>query len=432
MVQRSLLPARRLRGSIDVPGDKSISHRAILFNALAQGQARISNFLSGADCLSSIACMQALGVDIRRQGDEVQITSAGRRRFQEPGDLLDCGNSGTTLRLLSGILAARPFFSILSGDASLRSRPQRRIVAPLRALGAQLDGRQDGDRAPLAIRGGNISGGRYDLTVASAQVKSALLLAALDACEPLTLGGRIDTRDHTERMLSTMGADLRLDAGQLHMQPLEQDLAPLSLRVPGDPSSATFWWVAAAIHPDAELTTTAVCFNPSRSGAIDVLQAMGADLRIENRREEGGEPVADVTVRSSQLRATSIAGAIIPRLIDELPILALAAACADGRTSIRDAQELRTKESDRIASVAAGLTAMGVPVQPYADGLDIDGRPGALRGARLESHHDHRLTMTWAVAGLLAGGETTVTDADAVGVSYPLFWEVLDQIAEQQ
>ncbi len=431
MVQRSLTPARRLRGSIDVPGDKSISHRSILFNALAHGQARISNFLTGADCLSSIACMQALGVDIQRQGDEVQISSAGRHQLQEPADVLDCGNSGTTLRLLSGILAARPFFSVISGDASLRSRPQRRIVEPLRALGARLDGRRDGDRAPLAIRGGTISGGRYDLAVASAQVKSALLLAALDAHEPLTLGGRIDSRDHTERMLSAMGADLQLVDGRLQLQPLEQDLAALSLRVPGDPSSAPFWWVAAAIHPDAELTTMGVCINPSRSGAIDVLQAMGADLHVENQRNEGGEPVADVTVRSSQLRATSIAGAIIPRLIDELPILALAAACADGQTSIRDAQELRTKESDRIDSVAAGLTAMGVPVQTLADGFDITGRPAALRGARLESHHDHRLTMTWAVAGIVAGGETTVTDADAVGVSYPTFWEVLDQIAER-
>lgn len=431
MIQRSVTPARRLRGSIHVPGDKSISHRAVLFNGLAAGRASISNFLSGADCLSSIACMQALGVAISRQGDEVQIEAGGRYALREPVDVLDCGNSGTSLRLLGGLLAGRPFFSVLSGDASLRSRPQRRIVEPLRALGAQIDGRQDGDRAPLAIRGGNIQGGHYDLSIASAQVKSALLLAALDARTPLLLGGRIDSRDHTERMLAAMGADLRLEGGQLRLLPLERDLAPLSLRVPGDPSSAAFWWVAAAVHPDAELTTVGVNVNPSRSGALEVLQAMGARVKIENLRDEGGEPVADITVASSHLRGTTIAGTIIPRLIDELPILALAAACAEGQTSISDAQELRAKESDRISSVAQGLTAMAVPVQVQADGLQISGRPGELRGARLESQHDHRLAMTWAIAGLLASGETIVTDADAVGISYPTFWEVLEQITER-
>jgi 3-phosphoshikimate 1-carboxyvinyltransferase len=422
-------PAARLRGTLTVPGDKSISHRAVLFNAIARGRAEIDNFLTGADCLSTIACVSALGVTIERDGDRVQIESPGLFGLREPADVLDCGNSGTTLRLLSGLLAGRPFFSVLTGDASLRSRPQRRTSAPLRALGAQIDGRNDADRAPLAIRGGGLRGGHYELTIASAQVKSALLLAGLSAAAPLTLSGRLDSRDHTERMLRAMGITLTESAGTLTITPVSADTLPqpLSLTVPGDPSSAAFWWVAAALHPDAELTTVNICLNPTRTGALDVLRAMGAEVTIHNERLAGSEPVGDVTVRSSRLRGCEISGALIPRLIDEIPVLALAAACADGPTLIRDAQELRAKETDRIATVVDGLRALGAAAEPTADGMQIAG--GArLHAAALASSHDHRLAMTWGIAGLAADGPVTIADADAADVSYPTFFDDLLRI----
>lgn len=428
MTAITLSAPARLRGAIAVPGDKSISHRAVIFNAVADGTATVSNFLPGADCLSTIACVRALGVEVQREGTTVRVAGAGLRGLREPADVLDCGNSGTTLRLLAGLLAGQPLFAVLSGDGSLRSRPQRRIVAPLRALGARLDGRDDGDRAPLAVRGATLAGGSYALPVASAQVKSALLLAAMAGTAPLTLTGKIASRDHTELMLKAMGAELAIDETQLVLQPVTS-LAPLSLRVPGDPSSAAFWWVAAAIHPDAELTTTSVCLNPTRTGALDVLRAMGAEIDINNERQEGSEPVGDVTVRSSQLRGVTIGGPLIPRLIDEIPILAVAAACAAGDTLVKDAQELRAKETDRIATVAAGLDAMGVAVEPTGDGLGIVGRGRpALAGATLASHGDHRLAMAWAVASLVATGASSIDDPACADVSYPGFWETLARL----
>jgi 3-phosphoshikimate 1-carboxyvinyltransferase len=422
---------KRLRGTIEVPGDKSISHRAVIFNALANGEAHITHFLDGADCRSSITCLQALGVLVEHHGEQVRVVGKGLHGLREPADLLDCGNSGTTLRLLAGLLAGQPgIFAVLTGDESLRSRPQKRIVEPLRALGAALDGRQSGDRAPLAVRGASLRGGNYRLPIASAQVKSALILAALGGEGPLTLTGRTDGRDHTERMLRAMGVNISTDGETVTLVPAgEVPLAPLSLRVPGDPSSAAFWWVAAAIHPDAELTTTGVCLNPTRTGALDALRLMGAQIDVLNERSESGEPVGDVTVRSSNLRGAEIGGAIIPRLIDEIPVLAVAAAFAHGDTLIRDAQELRAKETDRIATVAAGLDALGVAVEPTADGMGITGGR-EVRGARLESHGDHRLAMAWAIAGLAATGETMVGGADAVEVSYPAFWSAVSAIRE--
>ena len=429
----TLTAPKRLRGVISVPGDKSISHRAVLLNAIAEGRARITNFLPGADCLSTVACVRALGVTVEQPAErELVVHGAGLGGLQEPTDVLDCGNSGTTLRLLAGLLAGHPFFSVLTGDASLRSRPQRRIVVPLRAMGAQLDGRADGDRAPLAIRGATLRGGHYELPIASAQVKSALLLAALNAEAPLTLTGRIDSRDHTERMLAAMGLDISVSSSQITLQPPSAATMPaaLSLRVPGDPSSAAFWWVAAAIHPDAELVTPGVCLNPTRTGALDVLRTMGANLEVINERLEGSEPVGDVVVRSSSLRGTTIAGELIPRLIDEIPILAVAAACATGETVIKDAQELRAKETDRIATVAAGLSAMGALVEPTTDGMVISGQPGQLQGTTLNSYHDHRLAMAWAIAAMVARGETTVLEPMAASVSYPEFWQTLATVQE--
>jgi 3-phosphoshikimate 1-carboxyvinyltransferase len=420
----TLTAAPRLRATLAVPGDKSISHRAVMFNAVAEGNARITHFLTGADCLSTIACMQALGVRIERSGDEVQVYGRGLRGLRAPSATLDCGNSGTTIRLLTGLLAGQSFSATLTGDDSLRRRPMLRVVEPLRRLGAEIDGEEGGKRAPLTVQG-------RPLRVASAQVKSALLLAGLLADAPLTLTGAISSRDHTERMLAAMGIDLRVEEQRITLYPPAHPVFPypLSLRVPGDPSSAAFWWVAAAIHPDAEITTTGVSLNPTRTGALDALQAMGAQITIANRRSEGQEPVGDVTVRGAPLTATTIGGALIPRLIDEIPALAVAAAHAQGTTIVRDAGELRAKESDRIATISTELRKMGAAVTPTEDGMIIEGG-GELHGAAVESYDDHRLAMTLAVAALRAEGETTIAAADCVAVSYPSFWEHLAQVTQ--
>jgi 3-phosphoshikimate 1-carboxyvinyltransferase len=428
---QTVSPASRLRGVIAVPGDKSISHRAVIFNAVAEGNARITNFLAGADCLSTIACMQALGVKVERRGDEVWVYGRGLRGLQAPSTMLDCGNSGTTIRLLTGLLAGQRFDSTLTGDESLRQRPMLRVVEPLRRLGACIEGMDGGKRAPLAIYGRPLHGDKIELLVASAQVKSALLLAGLLADGPLTLTGKLASRDHTERMLTAMGIDLTVVHDQIMLYPPAHPVFPypLSLRVPGDPSSAAFWWVAAAIHPDAEITTTGVCLNPTRTGALDVLHAMGANIDITNRRKEGEEPVGDVTVRSGPLSATSIAGDLIPRLIDEIPVLTVAAAHAHGTTMVKDAAELRAKESDRIATVASELGKLGATITAIDDGLVIEGS-GELRGAPVDSYGDHRLAMALAVAALVAEGSTTIAGAGSASVSYPTFWEHLAQLSQ--
>lgn len=420
---------RRLRGAIEVPGDKSISHRAIIFNAVAEGNAVITNFLPGADCLSTVNCMRVLGVDITVSGTTVRVAGRGLHGLQEPRAMLDCGNSGTTMRLLSGLLAGQPFFSVLTGDDSLRNRPMARVVRPLNELGARIDGRQDATRAPLAIRGTRLHGGEYELPVASAQVKSALLLAGLAGDGRLRLGGKIASRDHTECMLAAMGVDITVSSNEIVLYPPAHPVLPypLSLCVPGDPSSAAFWWVAASIHPDAEITTRGVCLNPTRTGALDVLRAMGADITITNERMESQEPVGDVTIRSAPLKGTRIDDALIPRLIDEIPVLAVAAAYAHGETIVAGAGELRAKESDRITTTAAELRKLGAEVEPRPDGLLIAGG-GELQGAPVESYGDHRLAMALAVAAIAAEETTTIADASCVEVSYPTFWAHLEAL----
>ena len=425
--------APRLRGALSVPGDKSISHRAVMFNAIAEGKAEITHFLPGADCLSTIACFRAMGVQIEQHADRVVVHGVGLRGLREPSDVLDCGNSGTTLRLMTGLLAGIDgMYAVLTGDASLRSRPQRRIVDPLRGLGATLDGRHQGALAPISVRGARLHGGHYALSIASAQVKSAVLLAALSGDGVMTVSGRIDGRDHTERMLAGMGIDIQTRGNVVTLTPPVHPVFPyaLSLRVPGDPSSAAFWWVAAAIHPNAELTTMGVGMNPTRIGALEVLRAMGARVTVSNMRTEGSEPVADVTVASSSLTGTTIKGAIIPALIDEIPILAVAAAMATGQTVIADAAELKAKETDRIQTVVEALQAMGVRVEATADGMIIEGR-GHLDATQVDSHGDHRLAMAWAVAALVARGEMHIAGSEAVDVSYPDFWRDIAAIAEQ-
>jgi 3-phosphoshikimate 1-carboxyvinyltransferase len=427
MAARVVRPARRLHGTIAVPGDKSISHRAAMLNAIAEGEATVHNFLAADDCRATVGVLQALGVDCALDGDALRVRGGGLRGLREPAGVLDCGNSGTTMRLLSGILAGQPFLSLLSGDASLRARPMDRIAAPLREMGARIDGRDGGRLAPLAIRGGSLRGIRYRLPIASAQVKSAVLLAGLYADGDTVVEEPALSRDHTERMLDAMGADVRREGPAVRLAP-GAPLRALSLRVPNDISAAAFWIVAACAHPDAEVRLTGVGVNPTRTGIIDALREMGADIALEEERTVGGEPVADIVARSSRLEGTRVGGEMIPRLLDEVPVLAVAAAVAAGATEISDAQELVVKESDRITTTASQLAALGVRIEPRGDGMRTDG--GAhLRGGSVRSFGDHRLAMALAVAGLLADAPVEIDEAEAVSVSYPSFWDDLDHLS---
>jgi len=436
-VQRQVRPARTLRGTIVPPGDKSISHRAAIFNAIADGQALVHGFQRAADCLATLRCLRSLGVQSSWQADAprdeatLAIHGRGRHGLSESDRVLDCGNSGTTMRLLAGLLAPQPFFSVLSGDRSLRSRPMARVIQPLRRMGADIRGREADTRPPLAVRGTPLRGIRYRLPVASAQVKSALILAALYADGETVLEEPASSRDHSERMLQAMGADVRFGDGLVKVKPLARDLRPLPLRVPNDISAAAAWLVLAACHPDAHLRLEGVGVNPTRTGVLDALRLMGADIGLEEERPheaEGPEPVADITVRSSQLRGAVIEGDLVPRAIDELPLIALAACFARGETVIRDAAELRVKESDRIRATARELRRLGADIQELPDGLRI--RPtGGLRGATVSSHGDHRLAVMLGLAGALARGQTIIRNAGAVAVSYPWFWRDLDLVS---
>ena len=419
----------RLRGTIAIPGDKSITHRALLFNALARGDARVEGFLDAADTRSTAACVRALGVRIDEPQPGVLIVRGhGRSALAEPDDVLDCGNSGTTMRLLAGMLAGLPMLAVLSGDDSLRQRPMARIVRPLTALGADVSGRADGTLPPLVVRGGPLRGGTtVETPVASAQVKSALLLAGLAADGPTTVVEPSRSRDHTERMLGAMGAGIEVEGATVTITPPAGDLSAIDVTVPGDISTAAPWLVAATLHPDAELLLTGVGVNPTRTGLIDVLRAMGADIESLEQRTSGGEPVADLRVRSAALHGVEVSGELVPRAIDELPLVALAGALAEGETVIREAQELRVKESDRVATTAAMLRAFGVEIAERRDGMVVQG--GArLRAGAVGSSGDHRLAMLAAVAGLLAEGETVVGGAEAVQVSYPDFWRTLARL----
>ena len=418
---------RQLRGTIEIPGDKSITHRALIFNALASGDARIDRFLDAADTRSTLACLRALGVQIEEPAPG-QLIVRGRGGLSEPEDVLDCGNSGTTMRLLAGALAGQPIFTILTGDGSLRQRPMGRIVSPLTAMGADVTGRADGTLPPLAVRGGPLRGGaRLEIPIASAQVKSALLLAGLAADGPTTVVEPARSRDHTERMLGVMGAEVAVDGATVTLTPPRGELAAIDVTVPGDISTAAAWIVAATLHPDAELVLAGVGVNPSRTGLLDILRTMGADIERLEDRTSGGEPVADLVVRSAQLHGVEVAGELVPRAIDELPLVALAGALAEGETVIRDAAELRVKESDRVATTTSLLRAFGVSIEERPDGMVVEG--GArLLAARTGSSGDHRLAMLGAVAGLLSDGETLIEDATAVEVSYPEFWMELARL----
>lgn len=419
-----------LQGTLQIPGDKSISHRALMLGALAEGETTIRGLLLGEDPRSTAACFMAMGAQISELNTElVTVQGIGLGQLQEPVNVLDAGNSGTTMRLMLGVLASHPdrFFTV-TGDGSLRSRPMSRVVQPLTEMGAQIWGRKGNSLAPLAVRGQALQPIHYHSPIASAQVKSAILLAGLMAYGRTTVTEPAQSRDHSERMLRAFGAQIDVDpetnSATVTGYP---NLRGQQVIVPGDISSAAFWLVAAAIIPGSELLIENVGINPTRTGILVALELMGADITLENQREVAGEPVADLRVKHGKLTACEIGGDLIPRLIDEIPILAVAAIFAEGTTVIRDAQELRVKESDRIQVMATELTKMGAKVSELPDGLEITGG-GSLIGAELDSYTDHRIAMSLAIAAIMARGQTTIDRAEAASISYPTFFDCLRSI----
>ena len=425
---------RPLRGEISVPGDKSISHRAVMFGAISEGTTEVTNFLQGADCLSTISCFRSMGIEIETTPERILVHGKGLHGRSAPSAVLDCGNSGTTTRLISGILAGQNFSSTLTGDASIQKRPMGRIINPLTQMGASIRSIPENGCAPLAINGHPLHAISYLSPVASAQVKSCVLLAGLYANGKTSVTEPALSRDHTERMLRSFGANFVSDKNTCTITPPET-LHGQHIEVPGDISSAAFFIVAALITPNSEITINNVGINGTRAGILKVCQDMGADITLLNAREEGGEPVADLLVKTSSLRGTIVEGDIIPALIDELPVIALMACFAKGQTIIKDAHELRVKESDRIAIMTENLGAMGADIIDTDDGFIIKSRSDntipTLHGASINCSMDHRIAMTFAVAGLNADGETIITDSDCVDVSYPGFFTQLEQLFSQ-
>lgn len=425
----TIQPAERLSGAVSVPGDKSITHRALLLGGLSDGVSRIQGFLDSGDCRATMGCLQALGVEIQRPAPEtLVVTGRGLRGWREPEDALNCIRSGTTMRLMAGLLAGQPFYSVLRGEAQLGRRPMDRVIVPLSRMGARITGRAHNRLPPLTILGSPLTGAEHTLAVASAQVKSCLLLAGLYAQGTTTVCEPGPSRDHTERMLRGRGVALQSQGLTHRVTGPVPHLEAVDVRVPGDFSSAAFLIVAALLTRDSAVLIQHVGVNPTRTGLLDALRAMGAHIEVQNERDEGGEPVADLLVRSSALRGTTLGGELAPRMIDEFPILALAATQAHGETKVRDAEELRVKETDRVATTVTALRALGAQIEPTPDGFDILG-PTPLTGAPVDSHDDHRLAMTLAVAGLIAQGETTALGVECIADSFPGFVDTLNQIS---
>lgn len=423
-----------LQGDVTIPGDKSISHRALLFGAVAEGTTTITGLLPAEDPQSTATCLRAMGVEVSSltaADQPVVVRGVGLDGLQEPDTVLDCGNSGTTMRLLLGLLAGRcGRHFVLNGDASLRSRPMGRVSTPLRhSLGAEIQGRADGKLAPLAVRGQSLKGGVIGTPVASAQVKSALLLAGLTASSSVTVIEPQKSRDHSERMLKAFGANLSVtgEQGRCVIVTPGRTLRGRSLQVPGDISTAAFWLVGAAITPGSRLHLRHVGLNPTRTGVLDVLQMMGANLQVLNTRDVAGEPVGDLLVSHGPLQGFTIGAELMPRLLDEIPVLAVAALFAEGTSRVSDAAELRVKETDRLAVMARQLAALGALVTETEDGLVIEGSQ-RLQGAVVDSEGDHRVAMSLALAALNAGGTTCIRQAEAAAVSYPAFWTQLAQL----
>ena len=417
--------AARIRATIQVPPDKSVSHRALIFNAIAHGSATIERMLEAEDVRSTARCLTALGVEIDwpEGSSTAHVTGKGLHGLFESEDVLDCGNSGTTMRLLAGLLSGHPLLSVLTGDAMLRRRPMARIISPLRRMGAHINARTGDTQAPLVIKGGGLAGIDFRSSVASAQVKSAVLLAGLYADGQTRVSEPAQSRDHSERMLAAMGAPISVQEGVVCIT-AAQHLAPLSLRVPGDISSAAPWLVLGACHPDAEIIIQGVNTNPTRTGLLDIMRAMGAQIETLEERTSGGEPVADIVVRSSRLTGTTVSGGLVPRAIDELPLVALMACFAEGETVIKDAAELVVKESNRVESTVHALARLGARVTGQDDGFVIHGPVTGMHGGRIDAAGDHRIGMLGAVAGALAAGQTSIENG-AVEVSYPAFWDDL-------
>ncbi|NOU55130.1 3-phosphoshikimate 1-carboxyvinyltransferase [Brevibacillus borstelensis] len=420
--------ASQINGTVRVPGDKSISHRAVMFGALAEGTTSIEGFLPGADCLSTISCFRKLGIEIEQDKDRVTVHGQGWYGLQEPSQHLDVGNSGTTIRLMAGILATQPFHSVMEGDESIAKRPMRRVIGPLRQMGAKIDGRKDGEYTPLSIRGGELQGISYQSPVASAQIKSAILLAGMQANGVTSVTEPHLSRDHTERMLQAFGVKLVRDGLTVSIKG-GQKLKGRAIQVPGDISSAAYMIAAVMMVPGSSLLIENVGINPSRTGILDVVDRMGGKIERINERVVNEEPVADLLVTYSELQGIEISGDIIPRLIDEIPVIAVMATQAGGRTVIKDAEELKVKETDRIATVVSELSKLGAKIIATEDGMIIEG-PTPLKGAVIDSFGDHRIGMAMAIAGLAAEGETLIENDDAILVSFPGFPDVLQSISK--
>lgn len=433
MSVKSIQPARRLRGEITIPGDKSISHRAVMFGSLARGTTKITHFLNGADCLATIDCFRQMGISIEQEQERVLVHGKRLRGLTAPSAQLYTGNSGTTTRLLSGILSGQSFTSVLSGDESLNTRPMNRIMTPLTQMGANITSIHENGCAPLRISPKSLHGISYQSPVASAQVKSAILLAGLYAEGETSVTEPALSRNHTELMLSEFGASIRSSIQEngtatAVIQPCDE-LYAQSICVPGDISSAAYFIAAALLVPDAELLIKNVGINPTRAGFLEVCRAMGADITLLNKSAEGGEPHADLLVKSSNLKGTTVQGNLIPTLIDEIPMIAVMAAFAEGTTVIQDAAELKVKETNRIDTVTCNLKAMGAKITPTEDGMIIEGGAG-LNGAEIRSFLDHRIAMAFSIAGLASQGETIIQESQCVDVSYPSFFSTLEEIVE--
>ncbi len=416
----------KLKGEVVIPGDKSISHRSVMFGAIAHGETTVTNFLPGEDCLSTISCFRKLGVKIVEENGQLRIDGQGFEGLSEPDETLDVGNSGTTIRLLMGILAGRPFFSTLVGDQSIGKRPMTRVTEPLKQMGAVIDARKNGTYTPIAIRGGRLTPIHYQLPVASAQVKSALLLAGLQAEGETTILEPAATRDHTERMIRQFGGEIHRKNGLITVKG-EQRLTASAIHVPGDISSAAFFLVAGAIVPGSEIVLKNVGLNPTRTGILEVLEKMGANLTVIKNEADSFEPAGDLIIKSSNLKGTVVEGGLIPRLIDEIPIIALMATQAEGTTIIKDAEELKVKETNRIDTVVAELRKLGASIEATPDGMIITGR-SKLKGGAVSSHGDHRIGMMLAIAALLSDGGVHLEQPESIAVSYPNFFSHLNRL----
>ena len=417
-----------LKGTVQIPGDKSISHRSVMFGSMAEGKTTVENFLPGDDCLSTISCFSKLGVKIEQDGSNVTVYGNGLKGLRESSEVLDVGNSGTTARLMMGILSGLPIHSVLIGDESIAKRPMKRVTVPLRDMGARIQGNQEGNFTPISVQGGGLSGIDYVSPVASAQVKSAILLAGLQAEGVTTVREPFKSRDHTERMLRAFGVEVKEeDECKVSVVGGQKLVSDLHIVVPGDISSAAFFLVAGAIVPGSKITLRRVGLNPTRTGVLDVLKNMGASLSYSNVVEDGPEPYADITVESSELKGVEIGGDIIPRLIDEVPIIALMATQAEGTTVIKDAEELKVKETNRIDTVVNELKKLGADIEATEDGMIIKGKT-KLRGGTLDSYGDHRIGMMGAIASLIAEGETVIQNDGAINVSYPSFFEHMESL----